>query len=62
MEGNLKWEMFCDDSYYHMFAVRPIDDERIMDAARLFHFSNKEDAEKFKELAEKATCSVYKKK
>lgn len=46
-----KWEMFLDESYFHMWAVRPMGD-RNLDSPRLFHFIKKEDAEAFKKLVE----------
>lgn len=51
-----KWEVFQDLSYYHMWAVRPIGD-RDFNSPHLFHFNKKEDADKFKELVEKAITS-----
>jgi hypothetical protein len=43
------WEMFMDPSFYDMWAVRPKND-KAFDSPRLFHFTHKEDAEKFIEL------------
>lgn len=48
-----KWELFMDISFYHMWAVRPIRDKDF-NSPRLFHFTFKRDAEKFKTLAEEA--------
>jgi len=48
-----KWEMFCDDSYYHLWAVRRIGDKDF-NSPQLFHFSLKEDAEQMKALLEKS--------
>lgn len=41
----IKWEMFCDPSYYDMWAVRPIGD-RDFNSDKLFHFLNKVEAER----------------
>ena len=50
MESNPQWEIFCDDGYYHMWCVRNIGD-RSFNSPMSFHFIDKEDAEKFLELA-----------
>lgn len=50
---NPYFEMFKDDSYFHLWAVRDIRD-RSFNSPRLFHFAKKEDAEKFKELLERS--------
>ena len=47
------WELFEDFSFNGMYAVRPLGDFDL-NSPRLFHFAQKADAEKFKELAEKA--------
>ena len=52
----MKWEIFNDDSYYNMWAVRPVGDKDF-NSPRLFYFAKKVDAEAFKELAEKAIIS-----
>ena len=39
-----QWECFCDESYYHMWAVRPVGD-RSFSSKKLFHVASKEDAE-----------------
>lgn len=52
-----KWEMFHDESYYGMYAVRPINDKSF-NSPRLFHFVLKDDAEKFLELINKSFHSV----
>jgi hypothetical protein len=49
----MKYEMFLDEAYFHLWAVRP-EDDKDFNSPRLFHFVKKEDAEKFKELIEKA--------
>lgn len=49
----IKYEIFLDSAYYDLWAVRPEGDNSF-DSPRLFHFDKKEDAEKFKELAERA--------
>jgi hypothetical protein len=53
----MKWEVFLDESYYDMWCVRPVGD-RDFESPQSFHFALKEDAEKFKALAEKAVCSI----
>lgn len=50
------WEMFEDDGYYGMWAVRPKGD-RGLNSPQLFHFTRREDAEDFKALAERAVCA-----
>lgn len=45
--------MFLDECYYGYYAVRPIGDNNF-NSSRLFHFLEKQDAIKFKELIEKA--------
>jgi hypothetical protein len=59
VKTNVEWETFCDDSFFHMFAVRPVEDKSF-GSPRLFHFLFKEDAEKFKSLIEKAHISTPK--
>jgi len=48
-ESDYQWEMFNDDSYYHLWCVRNIGD-RSFNSPLSFHFVLKEDAEKFLEL------------
>ena len=48
-----KYELFFDNGYYGMWCVRNIDDRRFSSPTS-FHFVNKEDAELFKKLIEKA--------
>jgi hypothetical protein len=50
----MNWEIFLDPSYYNMWCVRPIGDKDL-NSPNLFIFALKDDAQKFKELAEKAT-------
>lgn len=47
------WEIFLDHSYYHLWCVRNKQDKDF-NSLQSFHFSNKEDAEKFLELVRKA--------
>ena len=47
------WEMFNDVSYYDLWCVRPVGDKKF-GSIQSFHFVQKEDAEQFKILAEKA--------
>ena len=54
---NVEWELFMDVSNYDMWAVRPKKDKDF-NSPRLFHFVEKNDAEKFKELIEKSYCAV----
>ena len=42
-------EIFYDECYYGFWCVRNVNDKRF-DSPMSFHFSNKDDAEKFKEL------------
>jgi hypothetical protein len=53
----VQWEMFVDSNFYDCWAVRPIGDKDF-NSPRLFHFFEKEDAEKFKELVEKSYHAV----
>jgi hypothetical protein len=53
----MEWESFFDESYYDMWAVRPVGDTNF-NSPRLFHFDRKDDAEKFKELCEKASVAT----
>ncbi len=46
-----KWEIYLDESYYHMWAVREIGD-RDFNSSRLFHFIDLKDAKVFKKLLE----------
>lgn len=55
--SNVEWELYCDDSFYDMWAIKPKKDKD-MNSPRLFHFFLKEDAERFKELIEKSHCAV----
>lgn len=43
------WEIYLDDSYYHMWAVRDKTDKSF-NSPRLFHFNNEEDARDFLHL------------
>lgn len=56
MKENVKWEIFIDESFFDMWAVRPIGDKDF-NSPRLFHYVFKEDAEKLKELLEKSHCA-----
>jgi hypothetical protein len=53
----VKWEVFLDDNFFDMWAVRPIGDKNL-NSPRLFHYVYKEDAEKLKELLDKSHCAV----
>ena len=44
-----EYEIFYDDGYYGFWCVSNVYDKRF-DSPMSFHFSNKHDAEKFKEL------------
>ena len=56
MNNKVKWELFYDDGYYGMWAVRDSLD-RSINSSRLFHFATQDDAEKFKALLEISYCS-----
>jgi hypothetical protein len=47
----MKWEIFCDSSYYDMWAVRPVGDQSFT-SQNLFHVTSKEEAERLKEVLE----------
>jgi hypothetical protein len=51
-----KWEMYEDQSFYNMYAVRDASDKSF-NSPRLFHFNHKSDAEKFIELLNKSNCA-----
>lgn len=53
----MKWEYFVDESYYGMYAVRPVGDKNF-NSPRLFHFADEEDAIKCVELMEKAHMAL----
>jgi hypothetical protein len=54
-----QWEMFCDESYYGMWAVRDLSDTSF-ESPRLFHFNTKTEAEQFLALVQKSNCAVGK--
>ena len=43
-----KWELFCDDSYYHLFCVRPLGDPTF-DSLDSHHFVLMSEAEAFRD-------------
>lgn len=47
----MKYEMYCDSAYYHMWAVRPVGD-RDFESPNLKHFNTKQEAEEYKEKME----------
>ncbi len=49
----VKWEIFLDESFYGLWAVRPVGDHDF-ESPRLFHFLDKVDAEEFLTLLEKS--------
>lgn len=49
----MSYVMFFDEAYFGMWCVRNTDDKRF-DSPTSFHFDKREDAERFKELIEKA--------
>ena len=57
--SNIEWILFADESFYDMFCVCPKGDKDF-NSPRRFHFNLRSDAEKFKELIEKAHCAVKK--
>lgn len=44
-ERKIKWEMYCDESYFYMWAVRPKGDKDF-NSPRLFHLDNKYEAKR----------------
>lgn len=56
MSNKTKWEMFNDQSYYDMWAVRPIGDKDF-NSPRLFHFDLEIEAIKFMDLLSKCSCA-----
>jgi hypothetical protein len=55
--ANVEWELFCDEVFFDMWAVRPKGDNAL-NSPRLFHFALEQDAISFKELIEKAHISI----
>ena len=55
--GNVEWELFLDECFYDLWAVRPKKDKD-MNSPRLFHFMNKEKAEQFLELIKQCHCAI----
>lgn len=53
----ITWEVFQDEAFYHMWAVRPLGDRKF-ESPRLFHMKTKEKAEQLKELLEEAHMAV----
>ena len=47
----MKYEMYCDVSYYHLWAVRPIGD-RNFESPNLKHFNTEKEAEEYKRVKE----------
>lgn len=56
MKTVIEWELFRDDFYYDMWAVRPVGD-RDFHSPRLFHLSMKADAENLKSLLSQSKCA-----
>lgn len=44
----MRWECFCDISYYDLWAVRP-EGDRDFNSQYLFHVQNKDEAERLKD-------------
>lgn len=57
MEKTMKFEMFWDDAYFDMWAVRPEGDTDF-NSPRLVHFAVKQMAESYKEWAELGQWAV----
>lgn len=57
IKNRVKWEVFCDKSFYEMWAVRPVGD-RDFNSPRLFHFIKQADAEQFKFLLDESCHAV----
>lgn len=53
----IEWEMFCDESYFGMWAVHPVGDKDF-NSPRLFHVSTREDAIKLVGLLNSASVST----
>lgn len=60
MKCNVEWEVFQDESFYDMWAVRPVGDTDF-NSPRLFHCLSKEHAEILKNTLDKCHCAVPKK-
>ncbi len=42
----MKWEMFLDECYFHLWCVRPVGDRRF-GSPKSRHFVRRDDAQKF---------------
>lgn len=49
----MKWEIFCDTSYYDLWCMRPVGDKDF-NSPLSFHFAKKEDAEALLEIVNKS--------
>lgn len=57
---SIEWEIYQDESYYHMWAVRPVGDTDF-NSPRLFHFNTKEQAEAFVQAVKPANIAIEQK-
>ena len=57
LQVRVKWEVFQDELFYSMWAVRPIGDHDF-DSPRLFHLPDKSAAEEFKAMLDKSYHAV----
>ncbi len=57
IKHGVKWEMFEDASYFHLWAVRPVGDHDF-NSPRLFHFFEQKDALSFYELFKKSYHAI----
>lgn len=55
----IEWEMFCDESYYHMWAVRPFGNKNF-NSPLLFHVQTKEEAYALRDWFNEGTYLVDK--
>ena len=55
----LRWEIFCDRSYYDLWAVRPVGDKDF-NSQKLFHVQSKEEAEALRNLLSQLPVSSVK--
>lgn len=47
--AGVEWECFCDEAYYHLWAVRPVGD-RSFNSQKLYHVQSKNEAESLRDL------------
>jgi hypothetical protein len=59
VSNGVEWEMYQDEAYYGMWAVRPVQD-RAFESPRLFHFADHADALGFLSLVRRSHHAIPK--